>query len=270
MSGLALVAAELGASVTGSDRSGDSSYVARLRRAGIEPVVGHDAANVPEGAEVVYSTAIPPENPERAAAARELHRADLRPDPIEQFNVWLEEANRSGVIDPTALSLATVGRDGRPRVRTVLLKGLTSAGFVFFTNFESRKGQQLGDNPQASLLFPWLALERQIIVTGPVESVGEEASGVYFHSRPRESQLAAWASAQSRPVASRADLDAGLAAVQARHPDCTEVPLPPFWGGYRVRPDTIEFWQGRANRMHDRFEYTRQADGAWTIERLSP
>ena len=200
----------------------------------------------------------------------ELHRADLRANPIEQFNLWLEDANRSGVIEPTALSLATTGRDGCPRVRTVLLKGLTEAGFVFFTNFESRKGHQLGENPQASMLFPWLALERQVIVTGPVEPVGEEASRVYFDSRPRESRLAAWASRQSDVIASRADLDADLAAVQSQYGEDAEVPLPPFWGGYRVRPATIEFWQGRANRMHDRFEYTRQEDGSWSIARLSP
>ena len=200
----------------------------------------------------------------------ELHRTDLRADPIEQFNLWLEDANNAGVIEPTALSLATVGRDGRPRVRTVLLKGLTAAGFVFFTNFESRKGHQLDENPQASMLFPWLALERQVIVTGPVEPVGEEASRLYHDSRPRESRLAAWASHQSQPIASRADLDAGLAAVHARYGEDQEVPLPPFWGGYRVRPQTIEFWQGRPNRMHDRFEYSRQSDGSWTIVRLSP
>ncbi len=200
----------------------------------------------------------------------ELHRADLRPDPIAQFNLWLDEANRAGVLEPTALSLATVGRDGRPRVRTVLLKGLTDAGFVFFTNFDSRKGRHLHENPQASLLFPWLALERQVIVTGPVEPVGDEESRAYFRSRPRESRLAAWVSNQSQVVASRADLDAGLGVVRARYGDTGEIPLPPFWGGYRVRPETIEFWQGRANRMHDRFEYTRQPDGSWTLERLSP
>lgn len=200
----------------------------------------------------------------------ELHRADLWPDPVTQFNLWLDDANQEGVIEPTALSLATVGRDGLPRVRTVLLKGLTEAGFVFFTNFESRKGQQLGENPQASLLFPWLALERQIIVTGAVEPVSEEESQAYFTSRPRESRLAAWASQQSRPVATRERLDDDLAAVRARYGEDDVVPLPPFWGGYRVRPRTVEFWQGRANRMHDRFEYTRQADGAWNIERLSP
>ena len=200
----------------------------------------------------------------------ELHRADLRADPIEQFNLWLEDANGAGVIEPTALSLATTGRDGCPRVRTVLLKGLTDAGFVFFTNFESRKGHQLGENPRASMLFPWLALERQVIVTGPVEPVGEAASTVYFNSRPRESRLAAWASSQSQPIASRAELDAGLAAVQARYGDDQEVPLPPFWGGYRLRPETVEFWQGRANRMHDRFEYSREANGSWSITRLSP
>ncbi len=203
----------------------------------------------------------------------ELHRADLLPDPFAQFRHWMDEAERSGVIEPTAMSLATTGQDGRPRVRTVLLKGLTEAGFVFFTNFESRKGQQLAENARASLLFPWLALERQVIVTGPVEHVTEAESRAYFASRPRESRLAAWASQQSQPVASRELLDAGLAAVRARYSDGdaeAEVPLPPFWGGFRVRPETVEFWQGRANRMHDRFEYARGADGVWSIERLSP
>lgn len=200
----------------------------------------------------------------------ELHRTDLKPNPVEQFNIWMAEAQQAGVIEPTALSLATVGRDGRPRVRTVLLKGLSEAGFVFFTNFESRKGHQLAENPQASLLFPWLALERQVIVTGPVEHVSEAESREYFTSRPRESRLAAWASDQSRPIESREQLEAGLAEVRARYGDDGEVPLPPFWGGYRVRPATIEFWQGRANRLHDRFEYVRQADGSWTVDRLSP
>lgn len=200
----------------------------------------------------------------------ELHRTDLNPDPVAQFNLWMEEAHRAGVVEPTALSLATVGRDGRPRARTVLLKGLSEAGFVFFSNFESRKGHQLGENPQASILFPWLALERQVIVTGPVEHVGAAESHEYFTSRPRESRLAAWASNQSRVIGSREQLEADLAEVRARYGEDGEVPLPPFWGGYRVRPATIEFWQGRANRLHDRFEYTRQRDGSWQVDRLSP
>ena len=169
------------------------------------------------------------------------------------------------------MSLATAGRDGVPRVRTVLLKGLSEAGFVFYTNFESRKGHALVENPAASLLFPWLALERQVLVTGQVERVGDDEAARYFASRPRESRLGAWTSGQSRPVASRAALDEELARVKKRFgAEEGEVPLPPFWGGFRVRPEMVEFWQGRANRLHDRFEYTRRTEGGWTIQRLSP
>ncbi len=201
----------------------------------------------------------------------QLRRADLRADPIEQFNLWMDDATAAGVVEPTAMSLATAGHDGVPRVRTVLLKGLNDAGFVFYTNFESRKGRALAENPAASLLFPWLAMERQVLVTGRVERVGDDEASRYFASRPRESRLAAWTSGQSRPVASREALEADLARVRERFgAEEGEVPLPPFWGGYRVRPETVEFWQGRANRLHDRFEYTRAASGGWTLERLAP
>ncbi len=201
----------------------------------------------------------------------QLRRADLQADPVRQFERWMQDAHEANVVEPTALSLGTTGADGRPRVRTVLLKGLDARGFVFFTNFGSRKGRQLGENPQASLLFPWLALERQVLVTGPVAPVDDEETLAYFQSRPRESQLAAWASQQSDIITSRTALDAGLEKIRQRFgPDEGPVSVPPFWGGYRVRPDTVEFWQGRANRMHDRFEYTRQPDGAWAIARLSP
>ena len=201
----------------------------------------------------------------------QLRRADLQADPIQQFHRWMQEAHEGNVVEPTAMSLGTAGGDARPRVRTVLLKGLDERGFVFFTNFGSRKGRQLGENPQASLLFPWLALERQVLVIGPVTRTDHEETLAYFHSRPRESQLAAWASQQSDLVTSRDALDAGLDEIRRRFgPQEGEVPPPPFWGGYRVRPDTVEFWQGRANRMHDRFEYTRQPDGSWAMARLSP
>ncbi len=202
----------------------------------------------------------------------QLRRADLADDPTAQFNRWMEEATAAGVVEPTAMSLATAGRDGVPRVRTVLLKGLSDAGFVFYSNFESRKGAALAGNPVASLLFPWLALERQVLVSGRVEKVDVEEATRYFASRPRESRLAAWTSGQSRPVPSREVLEADLAQVRERFgAEEGEVPLPPFWGGYRVRPETVEFWQGRANRLHDRFEYTR-ADGVggWKLERLAP
>ncbi len=202
----------------------------------------------------------------------ELHRADLSPDPLVQFDRWMQEATEAKVVEPTAMSLATAGHDGVPRVRTVLLKGLSEAGFVFYTNFESRKGHTLVENPVASLLFPWLALERQVLVTGQVERVDDGEAARYFASRPRESRLGAWTSGQSQPVESRAALDEELARVKERFgAEEGEVPLPPFWGGFRVRPATVEFWQGRANRLHDRFEYTRGAAGnGWTIQRLSP
>lgn len=201
----------------------------------------------------------------------QLRRADLSDDPFAQFDRWMQEATEAKVVEPTAMSLATAGRDGVPRARTVLLKGVSEAGFVFYTNFESRKGHALVENPTASLLFPWLALERQVMITGRVERVGDQEAARYFASRPRDSRLGAWTSGQSKPVASREALEEELARVKERFgAEEGEVPLPPFWGGFRVRPETVEFWQGRANRLHDRFEYIRRAEGGWTIQRLSP
>jgi pyridoxamine 5'-phosphate oxidase len=205
----------------------------------------------------------------------QLRRAELRADPVEQFHLWFETACAAGVIEPTAMSLATAGSDGQPRVRTVLLKGFDARGFVFFTNLESRKGRQIEENARVSLLFPWLALERQVMISGRAEPVSTTEAQAYFTSRPRESQLAAWASPQSRRLENREALEAGLAAVRARFDEESAaggvaLPLPPFWGGYRVVPERVEFWQGRASRLHDRFEYTRQPDGAWGISRLAP
>ena len=201
--------------------------------------------------------------------AGRLHRADLDADPLAQFSRWLDEAVRAGVIEPTAMSLATAWKDGRPLVRTVLLKGLDSRGFAFYTNLESRKAHQLAENPHASLLFPWLALERQVIVTGPVSRLATVDVVKYFALRPRDSQISAWASPQSSPISSRKFLEMEWQAMERKFAQ-GEVPLPPFWGGYRLAPETIEFWQGRQNRLHDRFEYSRQLDGSWTIERLAP
>lgn len=205
----------------------------------------------------------------------QLRRAELAAEPIAQFQRWFDEACAAGVVEPTAMSLATAGSDGQPRVRTVLLKGFDVRGFVFFTNTGSRKGRQIVENTRVSLLFPWLALERQVIISGRAAPVSVEEVQAYFNSRPRESQLAAWASAQSQPLADRAELEAALAAVRARFDAllCAgkALPLPPFWGGYRVTPERVEFWQGRPSRLHDRFEYTRAAAGqAWVIERLAP
>jgi pyridoxamine 5'-phosphate oxidase len=201
--------------------------------------------------------------------AGRLRRAELLANPVAQFSLWLEEAFRAGVIEPNAMSLATVWRDGRPLVRTVLLKGFDARGFVFFTNLESRKARQLAENPNASILFPWLALERQVIATGSVSRLSAMEVLKYFTTRPRESQLSAWASPQSRKVSSRRFLEMEWEHMKRKF-GAGEVPLPPFWGGYRIKPDTIEFWQGGPNRLHDRFEYTRLSDESWTIERLAP
>lgn len=198
-----------------------------------------------------------------------LEREDLAADPIAQFDAWMAEACASGMIEPTAMSLATVGADGGPLLRTVLLKRADVRGFVFFTNLESRKARHLAGNPQVSLLFPWLALERQVIVTGRAEKLSTAEVLRYFVSRPRESQLSAWASAQSSVIASRKLLEMEWEQMKAKF-GAGEIPLPSFWGGYGVRPQTIEFWQGRPNRLHDRFEYTRQPDDSWQLDRLAP
>lgn len=198
-----------------------------------------------------------------------LERADLDRDPIVQFNRWFKDACDAGIIEPTGMSLATCGADGRPSLRTVLLKGLDERGFVFFTNLESRKARQLAENGHAALLFPWLLLERQVIVIGSVEKLGTGEVVKYFLTRPRESQLAAWASQQSRVIESRKILEMEWAKMKAKF-GAGQVPLPSFWGGFRVKPESIEFWQGRASRLHDRFEYRPAGGGGWEIERLAP
>ena len=201
--------------------------------------------------------------------SRRLRRGDLHADPVAQFSLWLKDAFRAGVIEPNAMSLATAWKDGRPSVRTVLLKGVDERGFVFFTNLESRKARQLAENPKASLLFPWLALERQVIATGSVSRLPTVEVLKYFATRPRESQLSAWASPQSSKISSRKVLEMELEQMKRKF-GSGKVPLPSFWGGYRMKPETIEFWQGGPNRLHDRFEYTRQSDDSWAIERLAP
>jgi pyridoxamine 5'-phosphate oxidase len=198
-----------------------------------------------------------------------LRRRDLDSDPIKQFSEWFTAAVEAGIRDVNAMSLATATPDGRPFVRIVLLKEFDEHGFVFFTNYESQKGEQLSANPHAALVFYWIELDRQIRISGLVEKTSRAESERYFHSRPPASQLGAWASKQSQPLDGRRVLEARLAEMTERFSG-KEIALPPHWGGYRVRPDMMEFWQGRPNRLHDRFRYNRQPDGAWTIERLAP
>ena len=194
---------------------------------------------------------------------------ELESDPIVQFEKWFREAWDENYPMPHAMSLATASEEGLPTVRTVLLKGYDSNGFVFFTNYGSRKAKQISNNPQAALLFPWVRLGRQVTVAGRVEKISKSESVQYFLSRPRGSQLSAWASAQSTVISSRAILESAFATVKRRFAD-GEVPLPDFWGGYRVDPDSIEFWQNRKDRLHDRFLYNRGENGAWRIDRLTP
>lgn len=202
-----------------------------------------------------------------ARAALDIDQTDA--DPFRQFVRWLDEARSAACLEPTAMTLATADGDGRPDARVVLLKGVDAAGFVFFTDLRSAKGRQLTGNPRAALCFWWGELERQVRVSGRVEPIAREESAAYFRTRPRESQLSAWTSRQSSVVASRAALEAAWSATKARHAG-QEVPLPPHWGGLRVVPDRLEFWQGRPGRFHDRIHYSLAPDGAWHRERLSP
>lgn len=194
---------------------------------------------------------------------------DLDADPIAQFAVWLQDAEEAGLPDPNAMVAGTIEPDGRPSSRTVLLKGLDGGQFAFFTNRSSHKGAALAHERRVSLLFPWYRLHRQVRVEGVAELAPDAVSDAYWATRPRGSQVGAWASAQSEPIASRADLDAREAATEARFDGVDPIPRPPFWGGYVVTPASIEFWQGRPSRLHDRLLYTR-VDGGWNVTRLQP
>ena len=202
---------------------------------------------------------------ERAA----LLENDLAGSWTSQFAAWFADAAAYGLPEPNAMIVATAGAGGRPSARTVLLKEFDERGLTFFTNYESRKGSELAANPYASLVFPWFPMQRQVIVAGTVERVSRAETEEYFASRPRGSQLGAWASPQSRVLPDRAAVEAGLAAAEERFGD-GPVPAPPHWGGLRVVPETVEFWQGRASRLHDRLRFRRTAKGSWVVERLAP
>ena len=205
----------------------------------------------------------------REYTAAGLTESDLAADPLVQFQGWLQDALAAGLVEPNAMVLATVSPDGLPSTRTVLLKAVDERGFSFFTNYESRKARDLAATPRAAVTFPWIPLERQVNIEGAVTKLSRDESAAYFGLRPRGSRLGAWASKQSEVVPGRAVLEARMAELEAKHPG-EDIPLPPNWGGYVLAPERIEFWQGRANRLHDRLCYTRLAAGGWTIERLSP
>jgi pyridoxamine 5'-phosphate oxidase len=207
---------------------------------------------------------------EEGKQTESLSKADVDLDPIIQFNRWFEQAMSAGLKLPNAMTLATADKEGRPSARMVLLKGFDHSGFVFYTNFDSSKGRELSENPYAALVFYWTELDKQVRITGRVARVTQLESDEYFASRPRDSQLSAWASFQSSVVENRAVLESRMEELERQYGG-REVSRPPHWGGYRLVPETIEFWQNRTGRLHDRIRYTRRSDGSgWIIERLAP
>lgn len=202
--------------------------------------------------------------------AKSFRRTDLVADPYAQFKAWFEEALSAKIPEPNAMTLATASLTGRPSARIVLLKSIAEDGFIFYTNYESTKGKMLAENPQAALVFCWLELERQIRIEGRVEKVDTATAKEYFQSRPKESQMGAWVSQQSTVIETRAVLEDSMTELNEQYAEQAVLPKPPNWGGYKVIPDKIEFWQGRRSRLHDRFQYSLQADGQWKIERLAP
>ena len=199
-----------------------------------------------------------------------LDEATVAGDPIAQFAAWYDAAVAAGVPEPEAMTLSTATPDGRPSARVVLLRGFDARGFCFFTNYSSRKGRELEANPWAALTFHWADLERQVRIEGRVERTSAAESDEYFHSRPSTSRIGAWSSPQSDVIAGRAALEDLFARFRAEHPDDTAIPRPSHWGGFRLMPERIEFWQGRPSRLHDRLRFRRDASGGWLIERLAP
>jgi pyridoxamine 5'-phosphate oxidase len=207
----------------------------------------------------------------RLSYSREsLTESQAHPDPVLQFQEWFQQAAAAGLPEPNAMTLATVSSAGQPSARMVLLKGLEEGDFIFYTNYESRKGRELAENPLAALVFHWPELERQVRVEGSVRRVSSGQSDAYFASRPKGSRLSAWASEQSAPVTGREQLENRLSQLEQQFEGAEAIPRPPYWGGYALRPESIEFWQGRADRLHDRLVYQRAAGGSWIRSRLAP
>jgi pyridoxamine 5'-phosphate oxidase len=236
-----------------------------------EPLIQHAAA----AAEAAHEElAADPAAMRAHYRAEGLGENDLAAHPMEQFSRWFKQAAQAAVHgfvhEPNAMVVSTADAEGRPSSRTVLLKQYDEQGFVFYTNYDSRKSRELAENPYISLLFPWHPMARQVIVTGTARRTGRDETAAYFRTRPHGSQLGAWASAQSSVIFSRAELDASYAELSARYPEGGQVPVPPNWGGFRIAPRTVEFWQGRENRLHDRLRYVAEPDGSWRVERLSP
>lgn len=198
-----------------------------------------------------------------------LEREDLEHDPLDQFKLWFAQVAPEDNFEANGMVLSTVGADGKPSARVMLLKEMTSEGFVFYSNYQSRKGREISQNRYVSLVFWWPAVERQVRVEGLIKKYEDGSSTQYFHSRPRGSQLGAWASAQSEPIPGREVLEEKISALEVKYPEGTTIPKPAHWGGYLVIPERMEFWQGRPDRLHDRFEYSREGE-QWTIRRLSP
>lgn len=206
----------------------------------------------------------------RDYASHTLDMKDVDKDPIQQFKRWFEEALKSEVLEPNAFVLSTVNANGHPRARVVLLKGFDASGFVFFTNYNSQKGGELAANPNASMVFNWLELHRQVRIEGFAEKVSENESTEYFQSRPRGSQIGAWASPQSSVIASRQVIENNVEELEKEYQNQEVLPRPAHWGGFLIRPSLIEFWQGRPSRLHDRIQFTRLEQGNWSMERLAP
>ena len=198
-----------------------------------------------------------------------LEEGSLLSDPIEQFRLWLHDADEQGVYEPNAMVVATIDPDGAPTIRTVLLRGVSDKGFAFFTDYTSQKGRALAVHPEVAVVFPWYTLHRQVKIRGVVEKVAEEDSDAYFATRPRDSRIGAWASDQSSPIASRGALEQKVAQAEKKFEGVEDVPRPEKWGGYLIRPSSIEFWAGRRSRLHDRIRFTKNAEG-WAVERLQP